>query len=172
MNIDRRLLFLALTFVGVSVPCFSQGPVCSNRLIAGDYSYTCTGMVLLPNATAPVPIAIVGVARGDADGNWSGAATMSLNGVIMPQFATTDPSLGGKPAVVKPDCSGTITYQTYLDPNHTQPLGPLPINFVIMNDGNEIKGLPTNPGYTVTCHLVRQWFRDLSKDPFKDSFRD
>jgi hypothetical protein len=164
MNIDRRLLALALTFLGVSIPSFSQGPACSNRLIAGDYSYTCTGMVVLQDGTPPVPIAILGVAYGDADGNWRGAATMSLNGTMMPQFSTTDPSLGGKPAVVKKDCTGTITYQTYLDSNHTQPLGPLPINFVIMNDGNELKGLPTNQGYTVTCHLVRQWFKDLPKD--------
>jgi hypothetical protein len=162
MRWNQLLWILPLAIAGTwTVSSVAQGGPgkCSNRAIAGTYSYTCTGMVLLPNVAAPVPIAILGVAHGDAAGNWHAAATMSFNGTFMPQYATTDPNLGGVPAVVKSDCSGTITYQTYTgDPNATdsQYMGPLPINFVIMNNGSEIKGLPTNPGYTVTCHLVRQ----------------
>lgn len=156
--VSHRMLSIAVLLLGASIAA-AQGHTCSNRLIAGDYSFTCTGTVMLPNANAPIPIAMVDVVKSDAAGNWEGNHTLSFNGQFVHQFATTDSNWGGVPAAVKPDCSGAITYAMFDgDPNdpNSHAVGSLPISFVIMNNGNEIRGLPTSPGYTVTCQLIRQ----------------
>ena len=165
MKLNRLLLIPVLVIAGMWIPSLAQKAPdkCSNHLIAGAYSFDCSGTVLPPNApegTPPLPIAMLGVAFGDEGGNWHGFDTLSFNGTFIPQYVTTDPNLGGVPAVVHGDCSGTIKYQVYTaNPNTTSDavhLGDLPINFVVMNNGNEIKGLPTVQGYTVVCRLIRQ----------------
>lgn len=162
MTWNRLLLIVPLAVTGWIVPSLAQGGPgkCTNHQIAGAYSVTCTGTVLLPGAPQALPVVMLGVAFGDSRGNWHGSDTLSFNGTFVPQYLTTDPNLGGVPAVVNSDCSGTVKYQVYTaNPDTTSSavhLGELPINFVIMNNGNEIKGLPTVEGYTVTCHLVRQ----------------
>ncbi len=83
---------------------------------------------------------------------------MNINGTMMPQYASTD-GPNAQAAVVNPeDCTGTITYETYsANPNlpDTVDLGPLPFSFVIMDNGDEIRGMPTTQGYVVTCQLIR-----------------
>lgn len=158
---SNRLSSIAvLLLLGSSLPALAQGHMCSNRLIAGTYSFSCTGTVMLPDANAPAPIAMLGVVKSDAMGNWEGNHTLTINGLqFMHQYVTTDPNWGGVPAEVKPDCSGTITYEILTgDPvaSDAEKFAPLPINFVIMNNGNEIRGLPTSPGYAVICQLIRQ----------------
>ena len=116
MQLSRQLLILTVAIAGFSVGTAAQGKpnMCSNRFIAATYSFTCTGVVLPPSApqgTQPIPIAMVGVASGDVAGNWNGWDTLSLNGTFIPQYLTTDPNLGGVPAQVNADCSGTIKYQ-------------------------------------------------------------
>ncbi len=166
----RNVALTLFVLAGLVLSAVAQNAAhqrCSNRLIAGAYSFTCTGTVVPPNTpqgTPPFPIAMLGVAYGDDAGNWHGMDTLSFNGEFIPQYVTTDPNLGGVRAVVNPDCSGTIKYQVYTaDPNTTSNavhVGELPINFVIINHGNEIRGLPTVPGYTVTCQLIRQQAAD------------
>src|SRR6476620_4570823 len=165
MKWNRLLLMLSLAITTTWIPSVAQGvpSKCSNRQIAGAYSVSCTGTVLLanePQGAPPGPIAMLGIAFGDPTGNWHGFDTLSFNGTFLPQYLTKNPNLGGVPAVVHPDCKGTIKYQVYTaNPNtkpNAAPMGELPINFVIMNNGNEIVGLPTVPGYTVVCHLIRQ----------------
>ncbi len=159
----NRFSTAVLLLLGTFIPALGQGPACSNRLTAGAYSFSCTGTVMLPDANAPVPIAMLGVARSDGAGNWDGYDTLSFNGQFVQQYVTTNADFGGIPADVNRDCSGTITYEILSaepgDPN-AEKIAPLPINFVIMDNGNEIRGLPTSPGYTVICQLIRQHTKD------------
>jgi hypothetical protein len=128
----------------------------SNRIIAGTYGFTCSGIA--PSIADPaktIPIALIGIVKSDGRGTFYGPATASFDGYIMPEYLTTD---GGQASQVDPDCNGTIEYQMYTgDPNAVDSisLGPLPIHFVVLDGGNEIAGLPTTPGYVVTCHLTR-----------------
>jgi hypothetical protein len=50
------------------------------------------------------------------------------------------------------DCTGNITYEQSLA---GQPAGQLKINYVIFDQGDAIKGLPTNSGGGLTCSLKR-----------------
>ena len=156
MSRHRILMIVAaLAVLALAVPALAQMK-CSNRMTRGTYGFTCTGMVIPQGATTPIPIAQIGVVYGDGNGHWEGYDTASIAGTFLPQYVT---STGGVAAVVNPDCSGTITYKVWsADPNTSNsavPEGVLPINFVVVNNGNEIDGLPTNPGYIVTCRLIR-----------------
>jgi hypothetical protein len=130
--------------------------VCSNKMIKGTYAYTCTGTVSV-SPSVSVPAALIGVVYSDGKGHFQGPATADFNGQFMSEYlSTTGPD--AQPAIVNPNCTGTITYEMYTSDPNTQDssvIGPLPIKFVIAENGNEIRGLPTAPGYIVTCQLIR-----------------
>jgi hypothetical protein len=160
----RILVATALALVGFAASAIAQNPAskCSNRMIAGTYGYTCSGVAPSPfDPNTTIPVAMMGIVKSDGQGNFYGPSTASLGGLIMPQYATTD---GGQKSQVDPDCNGTITYQTWSgppdDPNSKNLDSPLPIHFVVTDDGNQILGMPTTKGYVVTCRLTRIQFKD------------
>ena len=116
-------------------------------MIAGTYGFTCSGIApTTPSATTTIPIALIGIVKSNGEGTFYGPATANFGGNIMEEYLTTD---GGKKSELDPDCTGTIEYQMYTgDPNATDSsyLGTLPIRFVVVDDGNEINGMPTAPG--------------------------
>jgi hypothetical protein len=155
----RKLALVVLTIAGLSACAGAQGATllkCSNRMIKGTYGFTCTGTVAM-SQTANVPFAQVGVVTSDGRGHFEGPSTTNINGGFAPQYvSTTGPNAHS--AVVNPDCTGTVTYEMYSGNPNTQDsvdLGPLPITFVVMDNGNQIRGMPTVPGFTVTCQLIR-----------------
>lgn len=158
MHPHRALIVAILALAGFAVSSVAQNaPLkCSNRMIAGTYGFTCSGIApTAPGATTTIPIALIGIVKSDGRGTFYGPATASFGGFIMNEYLTTE---GGQESQVDPDCNGTIEYQMYTgDPNLADSayLGPLPIHFVVVKDGDEIKGMPTSAGYVVTCHLTR-----------------
>lgn len=153
-----RVLIVAILALGFASPAIAQKAPsrCSNRMIAGTYGFTCSGIApTAPGATTTIPIALIGIVKSDGQGTFYGPATANFGGYMMEEYLTTD---GGQKSELAPDCSGTIEYQMYTgDPNAVDSsyLGPLPIRFVVVDDGNEINGMPTAPGYVVTCRLTR-----------------
>jgi hypothetical protein len=117
---------------------------CSNVSAKGVYGYSCSGYV------SGQPFAAFGVVTGDGKGHWNGYGTVSLNGTILPWTHSTRIL---EPASVSPDCTGTVTYQVTMG---GQPAPDAHFQFVIVDDGREIKGFPADPGYAATCQLIRE----------------
>jgi hypothetical protein len=165
MSARRNLAIAIFALLGLAIPTIAQpSPKCNNRMTKGTYGFACTGVVIPGPGSAPIPFAQVGVVISDGTGHWEGPATTSFGGTILPGYVTTtgNPAspIPAADAVINPDCSGTITYLQYaanpdVDPGKAGSPMPLPINFVVVNDGNEIDGLPMGPGSVMTCRLIR-----------------
>src|SRR6187455_3442493 len=100
--------FMIVTVAMVVAPAAQAqgGPnACTNAAVAGTYTVTCSGFTAAGPAGSLVPMMQVGLATGDADGNWSGSVTINIGGqTVIPSAKVT-----GK-ANLNSDCTGTITY--------------------------------------------------------------
>ena len=108
--------------------------------IKGDYGFTCTGTVY------GNPFAGIGQLYCDGRSTCSGAGTINPNGVSLPWTFIGSYTLGA-------DGRGQVTYDQTVAGN---PAPQLHIDFVVMSNGNELRGMPTDSGYIVTCELARQ----------------
>jgi hypothetical protein len=87
-----------------------------------------------------VPFALLGTCTESATGYFTCDGTQSFGGVVVPA-----PAKGQ--STVNSDCTGQITY------NKGTP-AELDINFLILHEGKEIRGMLQNPGTAVQCDLV------------------
>jgi hypothetical protein len=140
----RGLVVMLITAgVGFTPTAYAQsGPFCTNNAIAGTYAFTCSGWIAAGPGGTLVPMMQVGVAVGDADGNWSGVGTVNIGGQTIPNA-----SLIGK-TNVKSDCTGNIIY-------NKSTAGELNINYVANLKTDQIFGLIINPGTVASCTLHR-----------------
>jgi len=104
LNLLRFMYAITLSCMLVSLAPSARAARCSSPGVAGNYGFTLSGQVILP--TGPVPIAAVGRATLDADGNVSGTESRSVGG----GFA--DETFAGSYAV-NADCTGTATIRFY-----------------------------------------------------------
>jgi len=141
-----KLLFALVTVMVASAPANAQG-FCSTQTIRGSWGITCEGYLTPgPNASL-VPARILGTAVSSADGVFTGEATVSLGGVILPQKVVGT-------AIVSDNCTGTIRYtQTIAG----APAPDLNIRFLIFDNGKLIQGLAVDPGSNLSCTLKRMW---------------
>lgn len=128
---------------------------CSNRTGIGTYGYNCSGVA--PNAFKadyPVePFAGYGVVTADGKGQWNGHGKVSFNGKVV---AWTHDTRIEQLSVVNPDCTGSVTYAvTITDGAVTFPVPDAHFEFVMVDEGKEVKGFPVDPGYAVSCQLIR-----------------
>lgn len=122
---------------GKSAP-FPSRRECTNGSVVGRFGSTVQGTLLPPLTPVPVPLVAVGWFEVDSAGNVTGADTLSLGGQIIPRTVSGTFN-------VNPNC--TVTGRL----NYTgQP--PTPVNFsaVIMDGGNEIQLIETDPGTLIT----------------------
>ena len=132
------VLLLGLAFA-------EQGQQCSTRTTAGKYAVVCEGF-LTPAPSAPlVPAKLLSVATGDRYGNFTGAGTISIGGTILQQTVKGTEQ-------INPDCTGTISYQTWIN---GQPGPPLDITFFVSHHGDMVDGLVTDSGAVFACTLTR-----------------
>ena len=144
MRTNSIILFLMfLTAAAVLTPAsYAQG-TCTNAAAAGTYTFTCSGFTAAGPGGALLPIMQVGVATGDADGNWSGTSTINIGGLtVIPGAQVT-----GKTSV-NPDCTGTITY-------NKGTATELNITYVVNPKTDELFGLITDKGTVASCVLKR-----------------
>ena len=99
------LLAAAAMAQTASVP---PSPMCSPATTAGKYVVVCDGQ-LTPAPGAPmVPAKLLSVGMSDRHGNITGDGTVSLAGTALQQHVEGTEHLN-------PDCTGTITYQTWIN---------------------------------------------------------
>jgi hypothetical protein len=110
----------------------------------GAYGYSCSG------AFQGQPFAAYGYVFSDGKGQWLGYGKVSLNGTILPW---THGTRANDPATVNPDCTGSVTYEVTVG---GQPAPDAHFDYVIVDNGGEVKGFPTDQGYAVSCQLIRE----------------
>ena len=143
MKTKTTLLLVTLL---LAIAAFGQAPnrACNLRSAAGAYGYSCSG------AYQGQPFAAYGYVDSDGKGQWHGYGKVSLNGTILPWTHNTRPN---DPATVNPDCTGSVTYEVTIA---GQPAPDAHFEYVIVDDGREVKGFPVDAGYAVSCQLIRE----------------
>lgn len=143
MKCSRRVFagVFALLLTGVLAAQPPQNS-CSNRSTKGAYGYSCSGFV------GGQPFAAYGIVTGDGKGQWNGYGSVSLNGTILPWTHNTRQT---EPSTVNADCTGNVTYQVTVG---GQPAPDAHFQFVIVDDGREVKGFAADPGYAANCQLI------------------
>jgi hypothetical protein len=143
MSAVLGLTIMFITVVVFTTTAYAQsGPACTNNAIAGTYSFTCSGWIAAGPSGPFLPMMQVGVATGDAAGNWSGVGTVNVGGQTIPNA-----SLIGK-TNVNSDCTGNIVY-------NKGTAAELNINYVANLKTDQIFGLVINPGTVASCTLNR-----------------
>ena len=129
---------VAALALGIAPAAKAHNKGCSNATLKGTFVHTASGF------EAGGPIVGVGTDTFDGNGNITGTATLNVNGTIMSANET------GK-YKVNPDCTGTYTVQFSGG-------GSTNVYFVIADSGNEIHGICTDQGTSVTTHTFRRQF--------------
>ena len=139
------VLALIVLLVG---PAFAEsGQQCSNRTNTGKYVTVCDGF-LTPAPGAPlVPAKLLGVAIVDRYGNITGDGTVSIGGMIVQQTVQGTET-------VNPDCSGSITYQTWINGQPGPPLQYAPAASILVQ-------VPGDGVYSVVTYNLRLRKPDL-----------
>ena len=129
-------------FLGLAPMAQAGRKECSVATLEGSFVRKDTGFVTAPGAMA-VPLAGVSLVIFDGNGALTSAGFSSLNGTVSDSTATGT-------YTVNADCTGT--YTTLSSTGRTGNAF-----FVIVDNGNEIHVLPTNPGGSITC-IARKVF--------------
>jgi hypothetical protein len=140
-NIARRSLAIvsAAAFLLGIVPMAQAADhrECSNATLQGSFGYTATGTLLSVPPPFAGPFGEVGRQTFDGRGNTDATATLSANG------NTQKVTIQGT-YIVNPDCTGSFTL-------NVSPLGVTAhADFVIDDDGVEIRTIGTDPGVVET----------------------
>ena len=140
----RKIAFILVPLCFVALPALA-GQNCSPQTTRGFWAYTCDGY-LAPAPAAPLqPARILGTCNASKTAFWECEGSVNLAGQILPQ------TLHGQ-ANNNENCTGTITYtQTIFG----QPAPDLNIRYVILDNGDTIKGLPVDQGQVLSCVLNR-----------------
>jgi hypothetical protein len=143
MKTKITLLLVTLSLATVALGQ-APGPSCNLRSAMGPYGYSCSG------AYMGQPFAAYGYVLSDGKGQWHGYGKVSLNGTILPWTHNTR---ANDPATVNPDCTGSVTYEVTIA---GQPAPDAHFEYVIVDNGREVKGFPIDNGYALTCQLIRE----------------
>ena len=114
---------------------------CTFRTTHARYGTTCQGFVSTTPGSPLAPFSLLGTCTGDANGFFQCSGTQSFDGTVVP-------AIDEGQSVINPDCTGQITY------NKDTPQ-ELDINFLILDDGRELRGMLQNAGTAVQCDLIR-----------------
>ena len=109
---------------------------CSNRTLSGDYGMQAQGTILGPNW----PLQTMVKVNFDGKGNLTALVYKVINGT--PTY-TDWTSEGSGTYAVKPDCTGSAVFN-----------GPIPIHFVVVDNGKEFLGVVDGNAITVAGSKV------------------
>jgi hypothetical protein len=141
----KRQAFIAVVCALLTSPAFA-GDSCNQQMTAGSWVVRCEG--LLPGPGGLADARVLGTCSVSKDALWNCTASANLGGTIVNQ------TLQGQ-AQNNADCTGFISYEQQIN---GQPAPPLDANYVILEGGDVIWGLPISGGIT-SCTLRR-----VSKD--------
>ena len=131
-------LLMACTLLPASAAAQNK---CTFQTTHARYATTCQGFVSLAAGDPLTPFSLLGTCTGDANGFFTCTGTQSFDGTVVP-------AVDDGQSVVNPDCTGEITYNKGTS-------GELDINFLILDDGRELRGMLQNAGSAVQCDLIR-----------------
>jgi hypothetical protein len=136
-----RFVILLMLIVLAMAPAWGQS--CSNVTTRGTYAFVCSGFIS-PAPNAPqVPLSALGSASATFGGVFTGTAKASIGGVMVTWSVAGTQNLNS-------DCTGTITYDQKFD---GKPAGQININYHVLDNGNEIRGMPVDAGTNIVCNL-------------------
>jgi hypothetical protein len=118
------LLAFSASAVAQSKSETPDGGRCSNRTLNGDYGFTLEGTILGPN----IPLRGLVMQHYDGNGNITQVDHV-VDGGVPP---TQEWAPGTGTYTVNPDCTGAGVI------NSSSGHGPLPIHFVVVNNGKQI----------------------------------
>lgn len=118
------LLVFSIAAVAQSKSETTGGGRCSNRTLNGDYGFTLEGTILGPN----IPLRGLVMQHYDGNGNITQVDHVVDGGT--PPMQEWTPGTGTY--TVNPDCTGAGVI------NSPSGHGPLPIHFVVVNNGKQI----------------------------------
>jgi len=143
----NKIMLLVMFSLGLLVATTANAQdKCSFQTTHARYGATCQGSVSLGPGPPLVPFALLGTCTGSATGYFTCDGTQSFGGVVVPA-----PAKGQ--STVNSDCTGQITY------NKGTPQ-ELDIDFLILDDGRELRGMLQNAGTAVQCDLIRMGASD------------
>ena len=125
------VLVLDATAIAQPAPGEPGSVRCSNRTLSGDYGTLIEGTLLAPNW----PLRTLAMIHFDGRGNMTSVDHVVLNG--MPPVEEWRPNSGTY--IVNPDCTGSAVFS-----------GPIPVHFVVVNNGKEFRGVVD--GDAITLH--------------------
>jgi hypothetical protein len=114
---------------------------CTLESVKGEFGATFTGAITAGDLAGPY--AAVARIICDGEGSCYGEGTQSLNGTILPLVDQ------GTTYTVTPECTGSITVDLVDGPT-------IHFNFIIVDNGKEIRSIQTDPGTAVTGNLRKQ----------------
>ena len=120
---------------------------CSNASLQGSFGFSATGTLLALPPPFAGPFGEIGRQTFDGNGNTDATATLSANGNIV-KGVTVQGTY-----VVNPDCTGSMTI-------YILPFGSTAdFDFVLDDDGTELRALATDPGAVETRVYKKQFPR-------------
>jgi hypothetical protein len=119
---------------------------CTFQTTHARYGTTCQGFVSTAPGSPLAPFSLLGTCTGDANGFFKCNGTQSFDGTVVP-------AVDEGQSIVNPDCTGQITYNKGTSQE-------LDINFLILQDGRELRGMLQNAGTAVQCDLIRMGASD------------
>jgi hypothetical protein len=146
----KHAAFIAAICSLFASPAFAA-PACDARTTAGNWAFRCEGELPAPGPTATRSL---GTCVASRSGFFDCTGSVNLGGAVLPQ------AVQGQ-AHNNADCTGTIHYEQQIG---GQPAPPLDINYVILDNGDTIWGLPLNSGGVLACTLRRM---SQGNGPFK-----
>ena len=136
-----RFTVLAILIVSAWAPAWGQ--TCSNHTTHGTYGFVCSGFISPAPSAPQVPFSALGSVTASFGGVFTGGAQTSIGGTILNWSVTGTQNLNS-------DCTGTITYDQKFN---GQPAGQINISYHVLDNGNEIRGMPIDPGTNIICSL-------------------
>ena len=151
-QILRRLVIawvaaVVLSLMSISALANDSEP-CSNATLRGSYAFTESGSIV-----GIGPVAVAGVFKADGQGNLTATDTVSLNGEIISENLSFSYQ-------VNPDCTGSASSAPGQEPAH--------FNFVIVNFGERVTGIHTDPGTTLILKARQQFGTTAGAKPLGD----
>ena len=147
------VMVFATVFVLGVLPTAQAGEQreCSNKSLRGSFGFTSTGTLLALPAPFAGPFGEIGRQTFDGRGTTDGTATLSSNGNI--RRVTFDGTYE-----VNPDCTGSMTL-------FVLPFGStVNLDFVIDDDGGELRAIVTGAGAVETRVYRRQFTRGRKEE--------
>jgi hypothetical protein len=135
------LVFLSL--MSISALADDSQP-CSNATLHGSYAFTESGSIV-----GIGPVAVAGVFKADGKGSLMATDTVSLNGEIISENLNFTYQ-------VNTDCTGGASSVPGQEPAH--------FNFVIVNFGQRVMGIHTDPGTTLILKARQQFGKTASTE--------